>query len=242
MTRVFDHVTIRAGDSEASRRFYDVVLPTIGIERQASDEYLEWGDFSVAQADDERPVTRRLHIAFFVPSQEQVEAFWRAGTDAGYRDDGEPGLRPQYREDYFGAFMLDPDGNSVEAVHHGTPRRGSIDHLWLRVHDLDAAKAFYETVAPYTGFELRNDRPGLAQFAGEDGSFSLVRGEPTANVHIAFAATGNATVEAFHSAAIDAGHRDNGGPGEREIYHPGYYGAFVLDPDGNNIEVVNHNR
>jgi catechol 2,3-dioxygenase-like lactoylglutathione lyase family enzyme len=49
-------------------------------------------------------------------------------------------------------------------------------------------------------------------------------------------------VRAFHSAALAAGYEDNGGPGERAVYHPGYYGAFVLDPDGHNIEVVNHNR
>ena len=242
MPWVFDHVTIRASDRDASERFYEIVLPVLGIERRQSGEYLEWGDFSVAQADADRPVTRRLHIAFVARSRELVEAFWEAGTKAGYRDDGAPGLRPQYREDYYGAFVLDPDGNSTEAVHHGIRRQGSIDHLWFRVRDVDEAKRFYETVAPYTGFELRNERPGLAQFAGEDGSFSLVRGEPTENVHIAFPAQDNGTVEAFHRAALGAGYRDNGGPGEREIYHPGYYGAFVLDPDGNNIEVVNHNR
>ena len=59
---------------------------------------------------------------------------------------------------------------------------------------------------------------------------------------MAFAAADNATVDDFHRAATDAGYRDNGAPGERDVYHPGYYGAFVLDPDGNNIEVVNHNR
>ena len=52
----------------------------------------------------------------------------------------------------------------------------------------------------------------------------------------------NAAVDEFHRVAMEAGYRDNGGPGERPIYHPGYYGAFVLDPDGNNVEVVNHNR
>jgi catechol 2,3-dioxygenase-like lactoylglutathione lyase family enzyme len=59
---------------------------------------------------------------------------------------------------------------------------------------------------------------------------------------MAFPAADNATVDEFHRAAIAAGYRDNGPPGERPVYHPGYYGAFVLDPDGNNIELVNHNR
>ncbi len=81
------------------------------------------------------------------------------------------------------------------------------------------------------------------QLKGDGLSFSFVTGEPlTEHVHIAFTAPDNATVDAFHAAATDAGYRDNGGPGERPVYHPGYYGAFVLDPDGHNIEAVNHNR
>ena len=64
----------------------------------------------------------------------------------------------------------------------------------------------------------------------------------TEDVHIAFATDDDATVRAFHAAALAAGYEDNGAPGERAVYHPGYYGAFVLDPDGHNIEVVNHNR
>ena len=67
---------------------------------------------------------------------------------------------------------------------------------------------------------------------GEHGSFSLVTGTPTEHVHIAFPARDDATVDAFHRAAIAAGYRDNGAPGVRPVYHPGYYGAFVLDPDG----------
>jgi catechol 2,3-dioxygenase-like lactoylglutathione lyase family enzyme len=59
---------------------------------------------------------------------------------------------------------------------------------------------------------------------------------------VAFPADNDATVEAFYRDAIDAGYRDNGVPRERPIYHPGYFGAYILDPDGNNIEVVNHNR
>ena len=81
-----------------------------------------------------------------------------------------------------------------------------------------------------------------AQFVGESGSFSLVAGDPTENVHMAFPAARNETVDAFHRAALEAGYRDHGPPGERPVYHPGYYGAYVLDADGNNVEVVNHNR
>jgi predicted lactoylglutathione lyase len=69
-----------------------------------------------------------------------------------------------------------------------------------------------------------------------------VLGPPTEHVHMAFPASENATVDAFHRAATEVGYADNGAPGERPVYHEGYYGAFVLDPDGNNVEVVNHNR
>jgi catechol 2,3-dioxygenase-like lactoylglutathione lyase family enzyme len=120
---------------------------------------------------------------------------------------------------------------------------GAIDHLWIRVADLAAARRFYETVAPHAGIRLTVDTPERARFVGENGSFSLIAGgQPTENLHMAFGARENATVDAFHRAATEAGYRDNGAPGERPHYHAGYYGAFVLDPDGNNIEAVNHNR
>ncbi len=240
---MFDHVTIRVSDREAAERFYDAVLPSLGIEQSHSDEaYAEWADFSLANATVDKPVTRRLHVGFVAPSRPHVDEFWRLGTAAGYRDDGAPGPRPEYRRDYYGAFLLDPDGNSAEAVHHGALRKGGgIDHLWIRVADVSAAKAFYETVAPHAGFRLRRATDERAQFVGESGSFSLVVGEPTAHVHMAFPGD-NAAVEAFHRAAVAAGYRDNGAPGERPVYHPGYYSAFVLDPDGNNVEVVSHNR
>jgi catechol 2,3-dioxygenase-like lactoylglutathione lyase family enzyme len=245
---VFDHVTIRVSMREASERFYATVLAVLGIEPTSSgDDFTEWDDFSLAAAGPNRPVTRGLHVAFAAPSRADVEEFWRVGTDAGYRSDGEPGERPQYSEDYFGAFLLDPDGNSVEAVHDSDSpdRAGRIDHLWIRVSDVDAARTFYEIVAPHTGFRLKHAElpdPRRAHFAGPASSFSVVDGAPTQNLHFAFPARENAAVDAFHRAATDAGYRDNGAPGERPVYHLGYYAAFVLDPDGNNVEAVSHNR
>jgi catechol 2,3-dioxygenase-like lactoylglutathione lyase family enzyme len=241
---VFDHVTLRASDLAASERFYATVLAPLGIEQTYRDDALaEWDDFSLAPPDGERPVTRRLHIGFVAPSRELADEFWRAGTGAGYRDDGAPGLRPEYGDDYYGAFLLDPDGNSAEAVHHDNLRSpGNIDHLWIRVADVAASKRFYATLAPYSGFEPRHDAPGRSHFRGASGSFAVVAGTPTEHLHMAFGASDDATVEAFHRAATGAGYRDNGPPGERPVYHSGYYSAFVLDPDGNNIEVVNHHR
>jgi catechol 2,3-dioxygenase-like lactoylglutathione lyase family enzyme len=242
---VFDHVTIRGSDRPASQRFYATVLEPLGIEPSHDDEwYVEWRDFSLAQATDEKPAARRLHVAFVAPSHAQVDAFWRAGTDAGYASDGAPGPRPQYGADYYGGFLLDPDGNSVEAVHHDDLRRdgGVVDHLWIRVADLEASRRFYELVGRHAGYPLRADEPGLARFGAGNGSFSIVEGRPTEGLHMAFPAPDRETVDAFHAALVGAGYRDNGAPGERPIYHAGYYGAFVLDPDGTNVELVFHDR
>ena len=152
-----------------------------------------------------------------------------------------------YGPTYYGGFLLDPDGNSVEAVHDDRENAvpdGHVDHLWIRVRDPQASRRFYTTIAPHAGLRLTRDEPERVQLSGPDYSVSLVRDERplTEHVHLAFPARENATVRAFHAAALAAGYADHGAPGERAVYHRGYYGAFVLDPDGHNVEVVNHNR
>jgi catechol 2,3-dioxygenase-like lactoylglutathione lyase family enzyme len=170
---LFDHVTIRVSDREASRRFYELSLATLGRGMtHRGEDFDEWRDFSLAQASDEKPVTRRLHVGFVAPSRAHVDTFWRTVTGTGYRDDGAPGPRPQYSEHYYGGFVLDPDGNSVEAMHGGDEKRGGnwIDHLWIRVADLDAAKGFFATVAPVLGLTLRKEFPERVHFAARDRS------------------------------------------------------------------------
>jgi catechol 2,3-dioxygenase-like lactoylglutathione lyase family enzyme len=193
---MFARVTLHASDPEVSERFYATVLSTLGREPVRSGEgSVRWAEFVVALADGAEQVTRGLHIGFAAPSREHVDAFWRAGTEAGYADDGAPGPRPQYGDDYYGGFLLDPDGNSAEAVHHEeVPGRGAIDHLWIRVADVAAARRFYEGVAPRAAFRLRTDLPERAQFAAETGSFSLVDGAPTRRAHMAFVAAEAATL------------------------------------------------
>lgn len=231
-----DHLTIRVADPDASRAFYTLAL---GEPSAADEDFLEWGDFSLLP---DRTVTRRLHVAFGVPARADVDAWWRKLVDAGYTSDGEPGLRPQYHPSYYGAFVLDPDGNSVEAVTHEASRVG-IDHLWLRTRDVAAAKRFFETIAPVVGLQLGHRSAERVSFGAGGGSFSFVRGEePTENVHLAFAASDRAAVERFHAVAVAAGYRSNGEPGERAQYHAGYYGAYVLDPGGHNVEAVFHDR
>ncbi len=245
---VFDHVEIVVSDLTASERFYRTVLGTLGIKPvHADSELVDWDEFGIVATDGEHALSSGLHVAFWAPTRELVHAFWQAGVDAGHRDDGAPGPRPEYGPDYYGGFLRDPEGNSVEAIHseRANPvQPGRIDHLWIRVADLAAAKRFYATIAPHAGIRLGDDTPERVQFTGADGSFSLLDdgGPVTEHVHLAFPAGDDATVRAFHAAALAAGYEDHGGPGERPAYHPGYYGAFVLDPDGHNVEVVNHNR
>jgi len=221
---VFDHVGVRISDLAASERFYRTVLSALGAEPSHADPGLvEWEDWAIGPPDHEHPLTRGLHVGFRAPSPEAVEAFLRAG------------------------LHLDPDGNSVEAVYsereHPVTDGSVIDHISLRVRDPAASKRFYMTIAPHAGLRLGVDEPHHVQMVGDNFSLSLIGSRPLSeHVHIAFPAHDDTTVQAFHAAAIAAGYEDNGGPGERAVYHPGYYGAFVLDPDGHNVEVVNHNR
>jgi catechol 2,3-dioxygenase-like lactoylglutathione lyase family enzyme len=239
---VLDHCTIYVSDFTGSKRFYDLAFDSIEFAGTPHEDgtFAEWDDFSIVATRDDRPVTQRLHLGFVAPSREHVDAFWGVLSGAGYRDDGPPGPRPQYSADYYGAFVLDPDGNSAEAVHHGERRSGVIDHLWLRTRDPRAVRDFYETIAPVVGIELRKDEADWVAWRQGPGAFSFVAGEPTEHVHLAFGVGDNAAVDDFHRLALAAGYRDNGAPGERPEYHPGYYGAYVLDPDGNNVEAVHH--
>lgn len=243
---MFDHVTIRVADYDASVRFYDVVLRTLGIAHtHAAAEFTEWNDFSLLAADPQHPPTSALHVAFVAPSRAHVDEFWKVGVEAGYRDDGPPGERPRYRPDYYGAFLLDPDGNSAEAVLHGNTRRGGhIDHLWIRVRDLGASTAFYRAIARHTGLRDGRRWEDGVQFMGAWATFSLVRDglPPTEHLHLAFPAPDRETVIAFHQDATAAGYASNGAPGVRPQYHDGYYSAYVLDPDGANVESVFHDR
>ena len=242
---MIDHVTIRVSDLKASGAFFRRVFERLDFPADHVSEggdFMEWHDFSLVQTSGE-PVTRRLHVGFCAKSREQVDEWWRQIRAAGSPDDGPPGPRPQYGPDYYGAFVLDPDGNSVEAVHNGPPPDDGrvIDHLWIRVRSVPESRRFIETFAPVLGYEVRQlaDR---AQVRTGGATFSLIEGEPTVNVHLAFAAPDQATVDAFHRKGVEAGYASLGEPGERPEYHAGYYGAYLADPDGHNIEAVFHDR
>jgi catechol 2,3-dioxygenase-like lactoylglutathione lyase family enzyme len=111
-----------------------------------------------------------------------------------------------------------------------------LDHVHLRVSDLEASKTFYAAALEAVGLGISMEGPG---FFAADELFVSADAEPTHGAHIAFQARDQETVQRFHEAVLTAGGRDNGPPGERS-YHPGYYSAYALDPDGNNVEAVYH--
>lgn len=120
-----------------------------------------------------------------------------------------------------------------------------LDHTGINVADYARSRDFYAKALEPLGLKLLMEPgPGIGGFGGEDGKpffwITDQRQPTTENVHVAFASMDRATVDAFHAAALEAGGTDNGAPGIRELYHPDYYGAFVLDPDGNNIEACCH--
>lgn len=117
-----------------------------------------------------------------------------------------------------------------------------LDHVGVPVSDFERSKRFYAEALSPLGYELIMQPTVSAAGFGLRGKpdFWIGQGQTGQAFHIAFAAEDRATVDAFYEAAITAGGRDNGGPGVRPHYHASYYGAFVLDPDGNNIEAVCH--
>ena len=123
-------------------------------------------------------------------------------------------------------------------------RRVVIDHVTVGVSDLQRSREFYRRALVPLGFaEISSTTADEIEFGLEEAAdFAISTAYRTgAPVHVAFAADRREQVDAFYAAAIEAGGRDNGAPGRRPEYSEGYYGAFVLDPDGHNVEVVNHN-
>jgi len=124
--RLIDHLQLVVRDLSAARTFYDAVLGVLNIPVNGTGDGFFWADeLVVSTADSEAAqgaLTGRVHLAFQAPSRDAVDAFYRAALAHGGTDYGAPGLRP-YHPGYYAAFVLDPDGNNVEAVHHGEAQR-----------------------------------------------------------------------------------------------------------------------
>lgn len=133
--RLIDHIQLVVKDLETSRRFYTSVLDVLGIPIGGEGKGFFWADeLVVSSADSEAALgklTGRVHLAFQVADRATVEAFHRVGLSSGGTDNGAPGQRP-YHPGYYAAFLLDPDGNNIEAVFHG-PAHRSADSVSIRI-------------------------------------------------------------------------------------------------------------
>jgi catechol 2,3-dioxygenase-like lactoylglutathione lyase family enzyme len=115
------------------------------------------------------------------------------------------------------------------------------DHVMLKVKDINASKRFYTAALAPLGFSVQYDADGVVGFGPKDApALWLEKGTSGGPVHLAFTAKTRASVQKFYEGALPAGGKDNGKPGLRPQYHANYYGGFVKDPDGNNIEAVCH--
>jgi catechol 2,3-dioxygenase-like lactoylglutathione lyase family enzyme/predicted enzyme related to lactoylglutathione lyase len=158
------------------------------------------------------------------------------------------------REESFGRFALCRDDQGSSFGLHQPPategkgarepaaRKPTIDHVTLRVRYLPASRRFYEAALAPLSLGLEFEHEGLLAFgSGQSGRLIIYASErPVAGFHVAFSAPSREAVDRFHAAALEEGGRDNGAPGLRPEYHEGYYGAYVFDPDGNNVEAVHH--
>jgi len=121
--RVFDHVDVHASDYTESVRFYETVLAPLGIPNLVARD--EWTCFANLNVVNRQPATQNLHLCFYVREKAHVDAFHEAGIEAGYRSNGRPGYRKNYGPGYYASYLLDPDGNNVEALYRD---EGNIGH------------------------------------------------------------------------------------------------------------------
>ena len=125
--RLIDHVHLIARDIEATKRFYVAALGALGRKIEGEGKGYFWSD-EIFVSDDATATTSgptHVHLAFQAPDRATVDRFYEAALAAGGKDHGKPGVRAQYHAGYYGAFVLDPDGNNVEAVFHGPAKRSA---------------------------------------------------------------------------------------------------------------------
>lgn len=126
--RLIDHLQLIVSDLEASKKFYQAVFEVLGIPMGGEGPGFFWADELFISSKDspaaQGKLTGRLHFAFQAKDQNMVDQFHKVACAAGGKDNGQPGLRP-YHPGYYGAFVLDPDGNNIEAVFHGPAKRSA---------------------------------------------------------------------------------------------------------------------
>lgn len=263
---MFSHFALGTNDLERAQAFYTAVMEVLGqslVHTDSDSAYLMFAPpdrrhphLFVCRPFDGLPATwsNGFHIAYRAPDTVSVERFFEAALSRGGYDEGAPGLRPQYENDYYGAYVRDPDGNKLQAVcYTGGRRTGAtgdiISHITIGLADLARERAFYTAVFAELGIlELpaegddESSGYGLAGF-----QLPVVYVQPTFDgrpatwgngTHAAFAAASRDAVDQFHAAAVANGGFSDGPPGLRPGYSPNYYAAYVRDPVGNKLQAV----
>ena len=261
---MFSHFVIASNDPAARADFYAATLPLLGYTRQPGDPAelvyahksgLPW--IVVARPDDGRPAEpgNGYHLAFHVLDEKIVQAFHAAALAAGGSDEGGPGLRLHYAEDYYAAYLRDPDGNKLQAVTYPRGRKAGpggaeISHITFGSNDLPRAAAFYRAVLAPLGLarlpEEESDEEDVA--FGHPGCALPVLfpqkafdGRPAKPPHgniPVLSAPDRAAVEALHRAGLDHGGQALAEPGVRadalsRAGQPQGFSAGLADPDGN---------
>ncbi len=260
---MFTHITFGTNDRPRAEAFYAAVLPALGLKLVESAEAF----FAYARDEKSRPTleinppfdglpatwSNGFHVALLARDEAAVQAFHAAALAAGGGDEGAPGLRPDYAPDYYAAYVRDPDGNKLQAVHYLEGREAGpcgdvISHVTIGSNDLERSRGFYEEMLAALGLErlLAEETPGEDFAFGQAGTQLPILylqkpfdGRPATwgnGTHVSFDAQTRQAVRAFHEKALALGGSDDGPPGLRPHYHGDYYAAYVRDPEGNKLQ------
>src|ERR687892_1741062 len=145
---MFDHITLRVADLALTSSALQALFDQVEIEQTTSTPSLSvWGNFALTQTDDEHPIARGVRIGFTAPTTAHVDRFAQVGVDLGFAADDSAAARPDHLAAYSAAFVTDAAGNSFGAVHRdGARPQGNVDHVAIRVSDVEASTAFFVTI------------------------------------------------------------------------------------------------
>lgn len=263
---MFSHITLGTNDLARAEVFYGAVGSTLGMPLQSVDH--DEGDLRIARSDqrstplivcrpfDDQPASsgNGFHIAFMAESQEMVDKFYATALAYGGSDEGQPGLRSIYAPDYYAAYVRDPDGNKLQAVHYIDGRKTGatgdvISHITLGHAGFEQAYCFYENLLAQLGIvDIPEEAyPSLAGFGIPGYRTPIIYLQPPYDrhppsfgngTHVAFTAADRDAVDRFHEVALAHGGRSDGEPGLRPHYAASYYAAYVRDQVGTKLQAV----
>ena len=261
---MFSHFTLGSNDHARSEKFYVPVMATLNqVLMESHHGFMMFGPTDggfphlfVVQPADGLPATwgNGFHLAFNVTSTTAVDQFHAAAMAAGGIDEGAPGLRSIYAEDYYGTYVRDPDGNKLQAVCYTRGRSCGetgevISHITLGYNDYERERRFYDAIMDVLGLVNKPEEgdPTSSGYAFADLSLPVLYLQPTFDgrpmtwgngTMTGFKANTRDQVDTVHAAALKAGGTCEGPPGLRPHYSEHYYGAYFRDPAGNKLHVV----